>query len=117
MHRFTYVFIILGVLYTPILLAQPVSDTLRLSEAIQQALQEHPLVQTAYWQTEVARGQIRQAGLWPNPVIEIEGEEWQSGRERKPSCWRHVNVTGLPGRSLQQHSANHRFPRCPWKTE
>jgi cobalt-zinc-cadmium efflux system outer membrane protein len=76
-------------------------DTLRLEQALQQALQEHPAAQTAQWRTEAAKGQIRQAGLWPNPVIEVEAEEWSSGQSPGGLFYR-LSQDVLLGRKLHR---------------
>ncbi len=80
MRYFIYLCIWTACYALPGFAQSPIPDTLRLEQALQQALQKHPAIQTAQWRTEAAKGQIRQASLWPNPVIEVEAEEWSSGQ-------------------------------------
>ncbi len=52
-------------------------DTLRAVDARRWALKYHPAVQEVQAFLQAAAGNVRQAGLWPNPVVEFESEEIQ----------------------------------------
>ena len=50
------------------------ADGLTLEQAVQQALARNPELQAARYAVDVAHGRLQQAGLWPNPRLQFEGE-------------------------------------------
>lgn len=48
---------------------------LRLETVERDTLERHPAMMRATAAIEAARGRARQAGLWPNPIVGIDGEE------------------------------------------
>lgn len=53
----------------------PAQIPLRLDRLEQDTLARHPDVARATAAVEAARGRARQAGLWPNPIVGLEGDE------------------------------------------
>lgn len=53
----------------------PTQTPLRLDRLEQDTLARHPDVARATAAVEAARGRARQAGLWPNPIAGVEGED------------------------------------------
>ena len=53
----------------------PTQTPLRLDTLERDTLARHPDVARATAAIEAARGRARQAGLWPNPVVGVEGDE------------------------------------------
>lgn len=51
------------------------SDSIGLSQAIQLALEQNPRLSQIGWAIEAARGNAVQAGLYPNPVTSVNGNE------------------------------------------
>lgn len=53
-----------------------VADTLTLNEALRRALQENPQLRAAGWEVRAREAATFQAGLWPNPEIGADIEEF-----------------------------------------
>ena len=58
---------------------QPAVNPITLSELEQLALQNNPTTRAASAGIDAARGQTRQAGAWPNPVIGYTSQEIKTG--------------------------------------
>ena len=58
---------------------QPAVSPITLSELEQLALQNNPTTTAAAAGVDAARGQTRQAGAWPNPVIGYSSQEIKTG--------------------------------------
>ncbi|MGH9916954.1 MAG: TolC family protein, partial [Pyrinomonadaceae bacterium] len=56
--------------------AVPTGPVMTLAEVEQMALQNNPTLAQAEAATSAAQGRRRQAGLWPNPVVGYQGEEF-----------------------------------------
>lgn len=56
----------------------PTQTPLRLETLERDTLARHPDVARAAAAVDAARGRARQAGLWPNPVVGVEGDELRS---------------------------------------
>lgn len=78
-----------GVLFLTVLLgllvgsrtapAQPASGQLTVEEAVTRALSENPELRALRTEIEAARGRLRQAGLRPNPMLELGGQKNVTG--------------------------------------
>ena len=55
------------------LLSVPIASALTIDEAVATALRNNKDLRAAYFEIEKARGRLLQAGLWPNPELEIAG--------------------------------------------
>ncbi|HMP04284.1 MAG TPA: TolC family protein [Gemmatales bacterium] len=51
------------------------AEVMSLPDLVRLALERHPRLAEASWAIEAARGQALQAGLYPNPVLSINGNE------------------------------------------
>ena len=80
-----------GVLFLTVLLgllagsraasAQPASGQLTVEEAVTRALAENPELRALRTEIEAARGRLRQAGLRPNPMLELGGQKNVTGSD------------------------------------
>ncbi|MCL4796804.1 MAG: TolC family protein [Bryobacteraceae bacterium] len=73
-----------------LLLALPLAaqNSLSLSSAVRRALDTHPALEAARERVEAARGQRRQAGLYPNPELVLQTENLRRGSPAAPfSFW------------------------------
>lgn len=66
-------------LTAPASLAQSVTPTLTLAELERMALERNPTIGQAKAAVDAAAGRVKQAGLYPNPVISAIGEEMSYG--------------------------------------
>ena len=55
--------------------AQTTGDDLTVDALIQRALDRHPDLEAAKLEVEAARGRVRQAGLRPNPMLDLGGQK------------------------------------------
>ena len=55
--------------------AQATADDLTVDALIQRALDRHPDLEAARLDVEAARGRVRQAGLRPNPMLDLGGQK------------------------------------------
>lgn len=51
------------------------AETMTLEGAVREALAENPDLSAARHAIDMARGRLRQSGLWPNPEIELDGKD------------------------------------------
>jgi len=51
------------------------SETITIDGAVREALANNPDLLAARHAIDMARGRLRQAGLWPNPDLELEGSD------------------------------------------
>lgn len=58
---------------TVALLSVPIASALTIDEAVATSLRNNKDLRAAYFEIEKARGRLLQAGLWPNPELEIAG--------------------------------------------
>lgn len=58
---------------TGVLLSVPAVCALTIDEAVATSLRNNKDLRAAYFEIEKARGRLLQAGLWPNPELEIAG--------------------------------------------
>ena len=56
-----------------VLLSVPIASALTIDEAVATSLRNNKDLRAAYFEIEKARGRLLQAGLWPNPELEIAG--------------------------------------------
>ncbi len=83
-------FLLRWAIWTVILFAGslgPVS-AISLDQAVEQALANNLDLRAAYYNLEIGRGKLIQAGLWPNPELEFAGNTerpFSSGKERSYS--------------------------------
>ena len=78
MRLFAFV-AVFGLLAAPAVAQTASTAPLTLAELEQLALQNNPTSIAAAAGIDAARGRMRQAGAWPNPVIGYSGEELKSG--------------------------------------
>lgn len=69
-----------------VLAADPPASQLRLDDLIHLGLSRHPKLQQAEYAVEAARGLAIQAGLRPNPILSIYGDEL-GDRTGPPGIW------------------------------
>lgn len=55
--------------------AAQVAESMTIERVVQEALANNPDLDAARHAIEMARGRLRQAGLWPNPEVEIDGRD------------------------------------------
>lgn len=75
--------ILLIVLLSRAVMAQeptPTAPPLHLQDLVELSLLHNPRLRQAELDIDVARGRARQAGLYPNPTLMVEGEELGGGR-------------------------------------
>jgi len=51
------------------------ADTITIEGAVREALANNPDLRAARYAIDMARGRLRQAGLWPNPDLELDGRD------------------------------------------
>jgi cobalt-zinc-cadmium efflux system outer membrane protein len=68
---------------------------LSLADLQQLAVENSPVVRQAAADADTAYGQVIQAGLWPNPTIGYEADQWQPGPQLK-------NTSGQQGAFINQ---------------
>lgn len=67
--------VLLGLLSGPrAVSAQPATDQLTVDEVVARALTENPELRAQRTEVDAARGRLRQAGLRPNPMLELGGQ-------------------------------------------
>jgi cobalt-zinc-cadmium efflux system outer membrane protein len=78
----------------PITSPAPSAEAFTLAQFQQIAAEASPVVRQARAESEAAFGQVIQAGLYPNPTVGYQVDQWQPGLRIPP---------GEPGRNLGQH--------------
>src|SRR5579883_2194903 len=53
-------------------------QTLSIRDAVEQALRSHPLLEAGSQRISASAGLARQAGLWPNPRLYFQSENWRA---------------------------------------
>ena len=81
---------------TVALLSVPVASALTIDEAVATSLRNNKDLRAAYFEIEKARGRLLQAGLWPNPELEIAGTTDRTFNNEKEGVLSAEFMQGFP---------------------
>lgn len=85
---------------TPIVSPPSAAPALTLPAAIEMALERHPELQSSQLAVDIAQGGIEQAGLRPNPELQLQSEDVGRGNQSVSASW--VQTLELGGKRTKR---------------